>query len=293
MIRTIQLKRYKLKVDLPILLEAEPALCLDTGEVFIGDGVNNIPLSKQGIQGIQGSQGIQGEKGDTGLQGSVGSTGIQGIQGLKGDIGITGANGSQGIQGIKGTDGSNGSQGIQGIQGIKGDTGAQGIQGLTGSGTGDMLKSVYDKDGNGIVDDAEKVGGYLPNVFALSSNAGHLTATALRNNTTLASGIYTNTGDGILNNDGSVFRNGWWHIIHMHHSDNNGYDAQIAIPLSSEDNIYYRHAGGGSWGLWKLLLDSSNLTKLSQLMNDIGAKTTTNATAPTTPSAGDFWYKIL
>ncbi|MBU3153890.1 collagen-like protein [Clostridium estertheticum] len=161
MIRTIQLKRYKLKADLPILLEAEPALCLDTGEVFIGDGVNNIPLSKQGIQGIQGSQGIQGEKGikgekgDTGLQGSVGSTGIQGIQGLKGDIGITGASGSQGIQGIKGTDGSNGSQGIQGIQGIKGDTGAQGIQGLTGSGTGDMLKSVYDKDGNGIVDNSD------------------------------------------------------------------------------------------------------------------------------------------
>lgn len=38
-------------------------------------------------------------------------------------------------------------------------------------------------------------------------------------------------------------------------------------------------------------------TKLSQLSNDIGAgggvKITTATTAPTTPSPGDFWYKVI
>jgi hypothetical protein len=37
-------------------------------------------------------------------------------------------------------------------------------------------------------------------------------------------------------------------------------------------------------------------TKLSQLQNDIGAgggvKITTGSTAPTSPSPGDFWYKV-
>lgn len=38
--------------------------------------------------------------------------------------------------------------------------------GADGSGAGDMLKATYDKDGNGIVDDAEKLGGKSPDAFA-------------------------------------------------------------------------------------------------------------------------------
>jgi hypothetical protein len=36
-----------------------------------------------------------------------------------------------------------------------------------------------------------------------------------------------------------------------------------------------------------------NLTKLSQLQNDLGAsvKVTTSASAPSSPAAGDYWYK--
>lgn len=41
-------------------------------------------------------------------------------------------------------------------------------------GTGDMLKSVYDIDGNGIVDNAEKLGGELPNHYAVDTSVVHL-----------------------------------------------------------------------------------------------------------------------
>ena len=40
---------------------------------------------------------------------------------------------------------------------------------LDGKGAGDMLKSVYDTDGDGIVDNAEKLGGQLPSYYAAAS----------------------------------------------------------------------------------------------------------------------------
>lgn len=49
----------------------------------------------------------------------------------------------------------------------KGDTGAPGAD---GSGAGDMLKSVYDTDNSGVVDNAEKLGGNLPSAFAASNH---------------------------------------------------------------------------------------------------------------------------
>ena len=48
-----------------------------------------------------------------------------------------------------------GPQGPQGPQGEKGDTGPQGPQGPAGSGTGDMLASVYDTNGDGKVNAAD------------------------------------------------------------------------------------------------------------------------------------------
>ena len=103
-------------------------------------------------------------------KGSKGDTGEQGIQGIQGE---------QGVQGIKGDTGSQGLQGIQGIQGVQG----KGINTVTGnkagltntititgdfdnspysfdildgtSATGDMSKSIYDTDNDGIVDNAE------------------------------------------------------------------------------------------------------------------------------------------
>ena len=63
--------------------------------------------------------------------------------------------GPPGEKGDKGDKGDTGDTGPQGPQGEKGDTGPQGPQGPAGSGTGDMLASVYDKDGDGKVDAAD------------------------------------------------------------------------------------------------------------------------------------------
>lgn len=63
--------------------------------------------------------------------------------------------GPQGEKGDKGDKGDTGDTGPQGPQGEKGDTGPQGPQGPAGSGTGDMLASVYDTNGDGKVDAAD------------------------------------------------------------------------------------------------------------------------------------------
>ena len=51
--------------------------------------------------------------------------------------------------------------------------------GADGSGTGDMLKATYDVDGDGIVDDAEKLGGQLPSYYAKASDVPNVPAWAL------------------------------------------------------------------------------------------------------------------
>lgn len=63
--------------------------------------------------------------------------------------------GPQGEKGDKGDKGDTGDTGPQGPQGEKGDTGPQGPQGPAGSGTGDMLASVYDTNGDGKVNAAD------------------------------------------------------------------------------------------------------------------------------------------
>ena len=73
-----------------------------------------------------------------------------------------------------------GAQGIQGVTGAKGDTGIQGIQGPNGTGTGDMLKNIYDPDNDGkinYVDLANKP--TIPtNTNQLTNGSGFLTQAA-------------------------------------------------------------------------------------------------------------------
>ena len=106
------------------------------------------------------------------LKGNVGDKGDQGIQGPQGEQGEQGPQGNKG----EGLDYSTMTpEEIASITGVKGDTGIGiPIGGTTGqqlmkksnvdydfewqtpAGAGDMLKSEYDKNGNGIVDNAEK-----------------------------------------------------------------------------------------------------------------------------------------
>jgi hypothetical protein len=139
------------------------------------------PVGPQGVQGPVGSQGVPGA---TGPQGALGPQGAAGPSGPQGPTGATGATGSQGATGATGPQGtagaaatiavgttttgapgSNASVSNSGSSSAatfnftipRGDVGAQGPPGPAGSGTGDMLKSVYDTNSNNIVDAAESV----------------------------------------------------------------------------------------------------------------------------------------
>ena len=130
---------------------------------------------EQGVyKGDKGDKGDTGEKGDKGDKGETGEQGIQGIQGERGLQGIQGEQGIQGIQGEPGQDGEDGQDGQDGfsptvsvnkvnktttivITDKNGEHTATIQDGQDGSGAGDMLKSVYDKNDTGIVDNAQKV----------------------------------------------------------------------------------------------------------------------------------------
>lgn len=126
-------------------------------------------------KGADGATGATGATGAVGATGATGETGERGIQGLKGDTGAAGINGAPGIT-WQGTYSSTTTYAIHDAVTLNGtsylalvaNTGItpgtdantwtvlaqKGADGASGSGTGDMLKSVYDTTGDGIVDHA-------------------------------------------------------------------------------------------------------------------------------------------
>lgn len=101
---------------------------------------NNVG-SLMGPQGPQGEQGVQGIQGPQGEQGSTGAQGIQGIQG------------PQGLKGEKGDPAK-----VNGKEPDQYGNITVGVDDIANA----MSKSVYDTDNDGIVDNAEKLGGQLP-----------------------------------------------------------------------------------------------------------------------------------
>jgi hypothetical protein len=136
------------------------------------------PAGPQGVQGVAGPQGVAGAQGQQGDLGPQGTTGPPGPTGATGGTGPTGPQGPAGLQGnpgaaatiavgttATGAPGSNASVSNSGSSSAAvfnftipaGIQGPIGPQGPSGSGTGDMLKSVYDTNSNNIVDAAESV----------------------------------------------------------------------------------------------------------------------------------------
>lgn len=119
--------------------------------------------------------GEQGPKGDPGTTGPKGEPGQKGDTGATGPAGPTGAPGSPGEDGVSPTvtvskTGKVATVTITDKDGAHTFTVNDGADGL---GSGDMLKSTYDTNGNGIVDNAEKLGGKAPAEYA---DAGSLAA---------------------------------------------------------------------------------------------------------------------
>lgn len=116
----------------------------------------------------RGPQGIQGE---TGPQGEQGLQGIQGIQGETGPQGSTGPKGETGPQGPVGPAPEVTVSRAGKVTTVTiGDKSFIINDGADGSGAGDMLKVTYDTNGNGIVDDAEKLEGHAASYFAQASH---------------------------------------------------------------------------------------------------------------------------
>ena len=160
------------------------------------------PAGETGPQGPKGDTGDTGPQGPQGPQGETGPTGPQGEPGAKGDTGATGPQGPQGETGATGPQGPQGATGPQGPQGPAGADGANGADGISptvevnktgkvttititdatgphtatindgadGSGAGDMVRATYDADDDGIVDDAERLGGQLPAYYASAAD---------------------------------------------------------------------------------------------------------------------------
>jgi hypothetical protein len=113
---------------------------------------------------------------------------------------------------------------------------------------------------------------YLANV---SKNVTH---DVLHNNTTLKSGFYT-TAEGLYNaNNTAQIEGNWWHIINMHHHNNDGFNAQIAVGLSGgKERIYTRWSSGGAWTEWDKV-PVGNCGKI-----------TISSSAPISPQINDIW----
>ena len=100
------------------------------------------------ISKISLTPGLDGEDGEDGKDGISPSVSVEVIPGGH-RVTITDANGTKTFDVMDGKDGADGSG---------------------GDGSGDMLKSVYDRNSSGVVDNAEMLGGKFPEEYALANH---------------------------------------------------------------------------------------------------------------------------
>lgn len=132
-----------------------PDTCLWTRSRLRGNSAAAWSTPVKRIVGPQGPQGEKGDTGDTGPQGPAGADGADGADGEPGPANTltvgTVTTGEPGTDAEVEIAGEAPNQTVN----FKIPRGATGQQGPAGSGTGDMLASKYDKDGDGKVDAAD------------------------------------------------------------------------------------------------------------------------------------------
>ena len=82
--------------------------------------------------------------------------------------------------------------------------------------------------------------------------------------------LYGPAGSGVLVNDCPT--NEWWHILRCTHANSEGYYTDIAVPMGG-NALYWKRIWSGNLqnNGWVKIWDSVNLTKLSQLQDDVVA----------------------
>ena len=119
---------------------------LDNGD-FVG------AKGDQGDKGDKGDKGDLGDKGDTGETGSTGATGAAGQDGISPTVAVSKV----------------GTIATVTITDRDGEHTFTINDGADGQGSGDMLQSAYDADGDGVVDNAERLGGNAPDHYAAAA----------------------------------------------------------------------------------------------------------------------------
>lgn len=153
---------------------------LVAGDLYVWDVSTNAWKNVGTIQGPAGQDGVDG----------VSPTVNVSKDGMVTTIVITDVNGTHTATINDGTNGKNGVDGTDGIDGVSPTveisktgkvttitiTDATGPHiatindGVDGTGAGDMLMATYDTDGNGVVDDSEKLGGVAADQYALKTD---------------------------------------------------------------------------------------------------------------------------
>lgn len=81
--------------------------------------------------------------------------------------------------------------------------------------------------------------------------------------------LYGPAGSGVFVNDCPT--NDWWHILRCLRADVSGYYTDIAVPMGGGNALYWKRVWNGTLqnNGWVKIWDSVNLTKLSQLQDDV------------------------
>lgn len=89
--------------------------------------------------------------------------------------------------------------------------------------------------------------------FKVPTLSYRTSSTDLSNYSTKASGFNTTSvGQDI------GLSNGWHHVIHLHHNDNNGYAGQIAMTFGSVPDLMFRGANSSGFGAWRTVWTDAN-----------------------------------
>jgi hypothetical protein len=146
---------------------------------------------------------------------------------------------------------------------------------------------------------ADNVGGF--DISKINHGINNTRTTNISNPATniLASGFY----DVPQGSSTGMPSDSWWHLIANCHygsnpdNNNNPYNMQIAQGFWADD-LYHRRIIPGSSSSWYKIWDSNNLTKLSQLQNDVGFTKnsliqTVSSNVPANPVVGQIWIQLI
>ena len=197
-----------------------------------------------------------------------------GAKGEKGDKGDTGAQGERGQKGDQGAQGPTGPQGPQGVSGVYVGSGdmpdGYDIQidpsgTFTPVGTGDMAKSVYDTDNNGIVDNAEKLEGHAASYFAQATHSHAITdvnglQAALNATGDMKKSVYDADGDGVVDNAQKLDGRTAAQFAAAQHSHDMSQVSGLSSALTGKADASHRHEIADVNGLQSALDGKINTT---------------------------------